>query len=459
MKSFDQQLPLVVIFGRTNVGKSTLFNTLIEKRQALVSKVAGTTRDSNLAKVSWRGKTFGLVDTGGIIDLKYLLAQSAKTDEIEVKVQAQARLYLARADLILFLADSQTGLLPDDKQLALFLKKVKKPEKIILVANKVDRQSDEQKVAEFYRLGLGSPQAVSAANGLGTGDLLDLVVKKLVSQGSFKRRVKEAESQPAIRVCIIGKPNVGKSSLVNAILGYERVIVSQIPHTTREPQDSIFIFQDRPIKLIDTAGLSRKGKKAKDLEKFGIKKSIVALARSEIALLVLDISQPITSQDSRLVAEAVGRQKSLIIIANKWDLVKTRDTKKYTNYLYTKLPSARLAPIQFVSALTGQKVNKVLSLVITIAEQRELKLSLEQLDEFLIKSIQLHQAGKVKNRSRLKIHQLIQSNVNPPEFLLKVGATSQLHSSYLKFIEKQLRKQFGFFGTPITIKVIKKLTN
>ena len=463
-------LPLVVIFGRTNVGKSTLFNALVEKKQALVADIPGTTRDSNIGQVSWGRLSFNLIDTGGIIDLKYLTGQSAKTNDIEVKVQQQARQYLDQADLILFLVDNKTGLLPQDKQMALILKKTADAKKIILVANKVDSPGKRAKTAEFFKLALGDVIAISAANGSGTGDLLDIVVKRLESRNSqltthhpkvyFKNglRVMSYELQDIIKVCIIGKPNVGKSSLLNSLLGYQRVIVSPIPHTTREPQDTDIIYQEKNIKLIDTAGISKKGAKTKGLEKYGIAKSLGMLTKADIALLVLDISEGITHQDAKLIEEILNQQKSLILIANKWDLIKARDTKKYTNYIYGKLPFTQFVPIQFTSALTGEKVKKILDLILAIDQERKLKLGDSQLNKFLLRLVKIHRPAKGKGVKHPRIYEFKQIAANPPRFIIRLGPKDNIHFSYLRFMENRLRENFGFTGTPITIKIAKNKT-
>jgi GTPase len=462
-EKMKKHLPLVVIFGRTNVGKSTLFNCLVEKRQALVSDLAGTTRDSNLGEVSWGGRKFELVDTGGMIDFEFLSNKIPLTDEISAQVQKQARDYLKRADLVLFLLDNKTGLMPQDKELALLIKKNTDPKKIVLVINKVDAPRDREKMYEFYKLAFGEPYPVSAANGSGTGDLLDIIAKrlkfrKIKSDVNKKYLLKETPIKNVadqIKVCIIGKPNVGKSSLLNSLLGYERVIVSPMPHTTREPQHTKIIYQDQPLLLIDTAGISKHGTKTRGLEKHGIAKSLSALAKSDIALLVMDISEEITHQDAKLVEEIVNTKKSFIFIANKWDKIPERDTKKYADYIYGKLPFARFSPIQFISALTGEKVKKILDLVLTIGQQRKLQLSDSQLSHFLSRIVKVHRPAKGKGVKHPRIREFTQTASNPPIFEIKIGAREDLHFSYIRFMENRMRETFGFLGTPISIRVAK----
>jgi GTP-binding protein len=462
MKSKFKQHSSVVIFGRTNVGKSTLFNKLTEKNQALVSKIEGTTRDSNIGTVNWRGKSFELIDTGGILDIKYLTSKKAKTDDIEEKVQVQAREMIKRADLILFMVDAISGLLPQDKQMALFLKKsISKANNIFLVVNKVDNQKLRKELTEFHKLSLGEPIPISSSTGSGTGDLLDIIVKKLPS----KKEITDSQFQipDSINVCILGQPNVGKSSLLNSMLGEDRVIVSPVPHTTREPQDTLINYKGQSVKLIDTAGISKKGKqqaykkreKKYALEKLGIAKSLKSLDKSNIALFMVDISETITRQDLKIVEEIINRKKSLIIIANKWDRVKERSTKEYTQYLNSKLPFALWAPIQFTSALTGEKVKKVMDLILEINEQRKKEITDSQLNTFLMRIVKIHKPAKGKGLKHPHIHKFKQVKSNPPVFELRIGAKDDLHFSYVRFIENRLRDKFGFLGTPITIYVVK----
>jgi GTP-binding protein len=459
-----KQLPLVVLFGRTNVGKSSLFNCLTEKRKALISNIEGTTRDSNIGEVYWGGKTIELVDTGGIMDIKYLTEKKTKTTDIETKVQAQARDYITRADLILFLVDTRAGLLLQDKQMALYLKKIlPSTNNILLVANKADSPKLRREVAEFNKLSLGEPLPISATTGSGTGDLLDEVVKRIKKYKIPSLSRKKSAEKEIINVSIIGKPNVGKSSLVNAILEKDRIIVSPTPHTTREPQDTLIKYNNSFINLIDTAGISKRGQKgarrskAKNtLEKFSITKSLKTLKYSDIALLMLDINKSITHQDAKLVEEIVKTKTSLIIIANKWDTIKDRNTKFYTEKIYTYLPFIKWAPIQFTSALTGEKVKKVFDLILQVVEERKTEIQANPLNKFLSRIVKKHAPAKGKGTKHPYIYELKQVESNPPIFSIRIGVKDNIHYSYLRFIENRLREKFGFLGTPITIYVEKK---
>lgn len=450
------KLPLVVMCGRTNVGKSTLFNCLIEKRQALVSDIAGTTRDSNLGIVEWDNSAFELVDTAGILDWRYLLTKKLADNDIDTQTQKQARSYLDRADLILFVVDTKAGLLPEDGELAKALKKSPAyREKIMLIANKVDNFRAAGEAAQFNKLGLGEPITVSAASSMGTGDLLDVIINRIDKKKKNKKAIENPDDRP-INACIIGKPNVGKSSLLNSILGYERVIVSPIAHTTREPQNTDLVYKNKKITLVDTAGISKQGTKGKGLEKPGILKSLKSLDKADIAILVMDISEPITRQDAKIIQEIVDRQKSLIFIANKWDLINPRDTKKWTEIIYDKLPFATWAPLQFISAKTGEKVNKILDLILTIASDRELELSDSQCSKFLSHVVKLHRPAKGKGLKAPHIYEFKQTKHNPPSFVVRIGPNDDLHFSYVRFIENRLREKYGFTGTPIHTSVTKE---
>lgn len=455
IKKTSQNLPLVVICGRTNVGKSTLFNCFTEKRQALVSDIAGTTRDSNLGLVEWANSAFELVDTAGLLDGRYLTEKKISEQDLDSKAQKQVKEYLDKANLILFVVDAKAGLLPEDRALAAVLKKIDKyRKKVLLVANKVDSFGLTPEAAQFNKLGLGEPFPVSAVSGSRTGDLLDNIVS-LISKGQ-KLRILEQAPGETIGVCIIGKPNVGKSSLLNAILGYERVIVSPVAHTTREPQHTEITYQDQKIKLVDTAGIAKRGKKVKSLEGSGMLKSLQALDQADVVLLVLDISEPLTHQDAKLIEEIVDRKKSLIFIANKWDIVAERDTKKWTTVLYDKMPFAAWAPVQFISAKTGEKVQKIMDLVIDVSRQRKLEISDSQADKFLKHIVKIHRPAKGKGLKAPRIYEFRQIKSNPPEFILRIGPNDNLHFSYVRFVENRFRERFGLLGTPINITVTKQ---
>lgn len=455
-KNIKNKLPLVALCGRTNVGKSTLFNCLTEKRQALISDIPGTTRDSNLGIVEWNNSAFEIVDTAGIIDWRYLLNKKVLTDDIDAQTQKQALRYLDEASLILLVVDNKVGLMPEDKEIATAIRKNPRYfKKVILVANKVDNFRLAGDTAQFNKLGLGEPLIISAASSLGTGDLLDVVINR-IDKNKKNKRPQPDENKTTINACIIGKPNVGKSSLLNAILGYERVIVSPIAHTTREPQNTELSYQDNLITLVDTAGISKQGKKGSGLEKHGILKSLKSLDRADIAILVMDISEPITHQDARIIQEIVDRQKSLIFIANKWDKIAERDTKKWTNAIYDKLPFAAWAPLQFLSAKTGEKVNKLLDLVVRIASERRLILSDSQCSKFLSHVVKIHKPAKGKGLKAPRIYEFKQTKNNPPSFAVRIGPNDDLHFSYLRFLENRLREKYGFTGTPIKMTVSKE---
>jgi GTP-binding protein len=445
----EQHLPRVVIFGRANTGKSTLFNRLTERKSAMTSDVEGVTRDSNIDEISWRGVDFELVDTGGITEIAEEMAEGkrAAKDSIDSKVQQQSLRYLKKSDIILFVVDTKTGLLPQDKQMADFLNKnfsQDKDKKIITVANKVDKgKEDEPQTAVFYQLGLGAPLPVSAASGSGTGDLLDEITDALEQKPNQEEQKNEKDEKKSVSACIIGRPNAGKSSLLNSLLNYERVIVSEIPHTTREPQDAEVEYKDHLITFIDTAGINKKIRKAEGLEK------------GDIVLLVLDITKNITQQELKLIDEVFKKKKSLIIIANKWDLVPEKDTAKFTEYIYSKMPFATWAPIKFISASTGKHVAKIYDMILEVKKQRQTELSKSQLERFLNKIVKKHAPTKAKGYKRPYIYEITQVKTDPPKFDVRISKKDTLNESYVRFIENQLRETFGFKGTPINIEVIR----
>jgi GTPase len=452
--SKNNKLPLVAICGRTNVGKSTLFNRLTEKRQALISNIAGTTRDSNTGIVHWDKKVFRLVDTAGLIDSSLLKQKKIEADDnIDFLSQKQALSYLKEAQLLLFVVDGKAGIMPEDKELAkAFRQKPQYLQKTVLVVNKIDSGKLRSEAASFNKLGLGEPVALSAQTGAGTGDLLELILNKIKASEDNNE---EYDKEIAARVCIVGKPNVGKSSLLNSLLGYERVIVSDQPHTTRESQDIELDHQGKIVRIIDTAGISRHGHKGKGLEKEGIAMSLSSLHKADVALLVLDISEGLTHQDAKMVEEIVNRQKSLIIIANKWDKIEEKSPKHWEGVVYKKLPFATWSPIVFISAKTGAKVNKILDLALEIAEARKTEISETQLKKFLSRVVKVHLPAKGKGLKAPHIFEISQKRTNPPIFNIRIGSRDNLHFSYVRFLENRLREQYNFLGTPIHMKVIK----
>jgi len=477
-----KKLPLVAIIGRVNVGKSTLFNKFIEEHKALISKVPGTTRDLNFGVCEWQGRKFEVVDTGGIFEskLKTQLTEH-KEKSIEKQVETKAREILDRADLILFLVDSKTGILKHDRLISQFIKKLKKPR--VLVANKIDKTKSVTP-GEFEKLGLGEPVGIAAASGVGIGDLLDIVLKKLKFKGKKARKI-EVEKN-ITHVSIVGRPNVGKSSLLNSILGEEKVIVSPVPHTTREPQDTVLEYKNNTIELVDTAGIRRKSKvKAKTLESAGIAMSIKALKKSDIALFVLDISESLTAQDAQLAGLIVSSGVSLIFVANKYDLLSKKQknkktkkqdnneennknlTKELTDYIYGYFPFLTWAPIIYTSADTGRNVQKVLPLVLEIKSAREKKIDKEELNDFikyLMKKMPPPKQAKRAVRtlipsrhkkSRAFISKTVQVDAPRPIFEINVTNIAKIPESYLRYLENNIRKRFGFDGTPIKLRVIR----
>ncbi|MFP4514708.1 MAG: ribosome biogenesis GTPase Der [Parcubacteria group bacterium] len=465
MENSKTKLPLVVIFGRTNVGKSTLFNRLAEKNKALISEVPGTTRDSNIAISKWQGKIFQLIDLAG---WDYSPGSKKDKGSVEEGLKKQAEFYLKKADLILFTVDNHTGVVSQDIELAKYINTQKElRKKTILVVNKVDNFKHLPESAEFYKLGLQEPIPVSSATGSGTGDLLDEIATLVKAPDESK--IPELEEQ-GVKVCILGKPNVGKSSLLNKILGYERVVVSETAHTTREPQDTPIKYKDEKITLVDTAGINKKFRKLDVLGKSSVSKSLTAMRRSDIVLLVIDVNEGLTMQDSKLVDEIIEHQKSLIIIANKWDLFENKDTKEQTAEIYKHLPFITWAPIIFISCqakkndiiktnkaegeeknkdIISKKIYSLLELIVQVNNERNQKLETQELHDFLLNIVKIHKPTKGKGYKRPHIKTIKQREAGPPVFEITIGPNDTLNPTYLRFIENQLRKFHGFIGTPI----------
>lgn len=438
-----QELPKAAIIGRTNVGKSTLFNRIIEESKAMTSELAGTTRDVIYGQPIWRGKTFMLVDTAGL-DIE-------GKDELERNVLRQIQRAREEALILILVLDLQAGILPDDRKLITELLKGDKP--YIIVANKADNKKarDNLNDKEWLNLPYKDIIPVSAKNGSGVGDLLDKIYSKFKKVGA---RLPNPKEQEIIKICLLGKPNVGKSSLLNKLLKKEVAVVSSTPHTTREPQDITIEYEGKNITLIDTAGIRKRARVERGLEKSGVRKSIFTLKKSDIALLVLDISKPLTSQDKHLSELIFESKKGLIIIANKSDIIKTMDDwyEKYIRYLQKEIPYLiDWAPVVFVSALSGEKVHKIYDLLLQVAENRKMKIPVKQIEAFVKKISKEHRPLKAKGVRHPKIFGIKQTGVEPPRFVLAIKKKTSIHESYLKFLSKKIRQEFELLGTPIII--------
>ena len=434
--------PIVAILGRPNVGKSTLFNRLAGGRVAIVEDTPGVTRDRLYRDAEWSGKLFTIVDTGG-------LDFTDKEDPFGERVRAQAQIAIEEADVLLFIVDGRSGITSQDEIIANLLRKAQKP--VILVVNKIEQFKNNLDFFEFYQLGLGEPIPISAAHGMNTGDLLDLLVKQ------FKEIPELDEELDIIKIAIVGRPNVGKSSLVNAILGQERVIVSNIPGTTRDAIDSFFIKDEQRYFLIDTAGMRRKGNIEGDTERFSVMRALRAVDRSDVVLIVLDAIEGVSEQDKRIAGYVHEAGKGAIIVVNKWDLVQKDDKtlKRFEDEIRKQLAFMPYASIIFVSALTRQRVMKIFDVVNFVAEQQCLRVSTSVLNEVISEAAQLTPAPTYKGK-RLKILYATQVGVKPPHFILFVNEPTLMHFSYLRYLENKIRENFGFEGVTMRITARKR---
>ena len=428
--------PLVAIVGRPNVGKSTFFNRLIGHRVSIVEDTPGVTRDRIYGDAEWLNHAFTLIDTGGI--------EPENDDTISVQMRRQAELAIQTADVIVFLVDGREGMTAADMEVASMLRKSKKP--IVLGVNKVDAQKFEDSLYEFYALGLGDPITVSAAQGLGLGDLLDEVVRDFPpSDGT--------EEQKRINIAVAGKPNVGKSSLVNALLGEERVIVSNVPGTTRDSIDSYMTYGDREYTLVDTAGIRRKRSiEDESVERYSVIRSLGAIRRADVVLFVCDAEQGLSEQDVRIAGYAHEEGKPSIILVNKWDLIEkdTHTMNEFKKKLSVDLAFMSYAPMLFISALTGQRVNKIMDLVNDVYDQSCRRITTGTLNDILNEAVMAVEPPSDKGR-RLKLYYATQASVQPPTFILFVNDTELVHFSYERYLENYFRKSFGLEGTPIRI--------
>lgn len=434
--------PVVAIVGRPNVGKSTFFNYIVGKRISIVEDTPGVTRDRIYADANWRGMDFTVIDTGGI--------EPESEDLIVSQMRNQADIAISMADVIVFVTDIKRGITNADNEIALMLRKSKKP--IVLVCNKADnfgKTSDD--IYEFYNLGLGDPHPVSSINALGIGDVLDAIYEKLPKNDN------EEDDSTVIKVALIGKPNVGKSSLVNKILGENRVIVSNIAGTTRDAIDSEFENSYGKYVFIDTAGIRRKSKVTENLERYSVMRTSLAIERSDVCIFMIDANEGVTEQDAKIAGEAHEAGKGIIIAVNKWDeYEKDNNTvKKYKKEIYNKLSYLSYAPIIFISAKTGQRVEKLYELINTVASQNAMRVSTSVLNQVLNEAIAIVQPPTDKGK-RLKIFYMTQASTKPPTFVVFVNDKQLFHFSYERYLVNQLRKEFVLTGTPIRIIVREK---
>lgn len=447
----SKQLPKIAIVGRANVGKSTLFNRLIEKNKALTSSIAGTTRDRNIGVVSWRNMKFSLIDTGGLdID-------STIPDPIGQGIVKQAKQAIAAADLIIFMIDLNEGATPVDRDLAKDLIKDNLKDKMLFVGNKAETARMKKFDSSIYKLGLGEPMMISASSGSGCGDLLDEIIERLPNKKM--KGSGEDISRADIKIALLGRPNVGKSSLLNSILGEERVIVSDIPHTTREAHDTEFIYKDKKFLIVDTAGIRKKSRiEGGSLEKRSVDKSLDALRDCDIAVLVTEVDKKIDSQDKKITQAILESGKSVIIAANKWDLIPDKETntiKEFTGYYLSSFPYLWWAPVIFISAKENLRTHKLLDLALDIKKSRETTIADSQLDKFLKQKIKQHKPSRGKGLKNPYIYEITQSSINPPRFIIYVNDPMVLHFSYIRFLQNNLREKFNIIGTPIQIELRK----
>jgi GTP-binding protein len=459
--------PLVAIVGRPNVGKSTFFNRMIGERVAIVEDLPGTTRDRIYGDTDWNGREFTLIDTGGLelgsANPVGQVGLDGQPGDIMKNVRSQAELAIEEADVIVFMVDARSGITAADEEVTDLLRRTQKP--VILTVNKADNAARRLDAVEFYRLGLGEPVSISSIQGTGTGDLLDLIVDALPPGDEESGEDEEEEDVP--RVAIVGRPNVGKSSLLNAILGVERSIVSEVPGTTRDAIDTEIEFKDRKLILVDTAGIRRRGKIGPGIEKFSVLRSTRAIERCNVALLLIDASEGLAAQDTHIAGEIQEQAKGVVVVVNKWDLAQAQrraeregdfphpdeeieSAEAYRRIIAEGLKFIPYAPIVFVSARTGYHVQALLDMALNITDMRYLRVSTSRLNEVVQDAVRRHNPTLVKSKM-LKIYYATQVRVNPPTFVFFVNDPQAVHFSYERYLENRLREAFGFKGTAIRL--------
>jgi GTP-binding protein len=448
--------PVVALVGRPNVGKSTLFNRLAGERLAVVDEVPGTTRDRILAESDWNGLSFTIVDTGGIDPTQAsagLQPLSIGSSDFIDQIRFQAELAIEEADAVLFLTEAESGVTPADQEVAQILRQRQRlinghlMPPVFLVVNKADSAARRDQAMQFYELGMGEPYPISSFHGTGTGDLLDALVAELAAT-----RPEEEEEEETVKIAIAGKPNAGKSSLLNKLLGEERAIVSPIPGTTRDAIDTKLVFGDVPITLIDTAGIRKRGKIIPGVEKYSVLRSLRAIERADVVLLMIDAVSGITAQDTHIAGFILDAWKSAVVLVNKWDEIQ-KDSftlDEYTQRIRRELNFMDYVPVLFISAKTGQRVERVLPLALQVQEERLVRLSTSQLNQILQRAQDKFSPASRTGR-QLKIYYATQVRSDPPTFLIYVNDPKLAHFTYLRFLENRLRENYPFLGTPIRL--------
>jgi GTP-binding protein len=444
--------PIVALVGRPNVGKSTLFNRLAGERLAIVDDTPGTTRDRIIAEGEWNGRSFDVVDTGGI-DPTHGGKTPLSVDSADFipEIRLQALMAVRDADTVLFLTDGTSGVTSPDREVAEILRRYQRIvdgqswPPIFVVVNKCENAKQRSAASEFYELGLGDPYPLSAIHGTGTGDLLDALVASFPTQA-------ETEADESIKIAIVGKPNSGKSSLLNKLVGEERAIVSPIPGTTRDAIDTHIVVEGLPVTLIDTAGIRRRGKIERGVEQFSVLRSFKAIERADVVLLMIDAAEGITAQDTHIAGFILDAWKSTVVLVNKWDTIlkDNQTTEDYTRHVRRELNFMDYVPMLFISAKTGQRLDQVLPTALRVQEERMARITTAMLNRLLRDAQDAHPAPSHAGR-QLKIYYGAQVRVDPPTFLLHVNDTKLFHFSYRRYLENQFRKTYGFIGTPIKI--------
>lgn len=448
--------PVVALVGRPNVGKSTLFNRLAEERLAVVDATPGTTRDRLMADAIWSGVVFSIIDTGGIDPTqtgpgKAQAPLSIGSADFINQIKEQAEIAISMADAVLFIVDAESGVTPADQEIAQILRQHQRQvddepyPPIFLVVNKADNEARREQAYQFYELGMGEPYPISALHGTGTGDMLDVLVS------SFRLTGEEVEDD-SLKIAIVGKPNVGKSSLLNKLLGEERAIVSAIPGTTRDAVDTYLTFEDIPITLIDTAGIRKRGKIEPGVEKYSVLRTFQAIDRASVVLLVVDATTSLSAQDAHIAGYIIDAWKSVVVVVNKWDAI-SKDTytmDEYTRLLRQELNFLPYVPLLFISAKTGQRVSQVLPMALRVQEERLVRLSTGMLNRILRRAQDLHPAP-TRAGKQLKIYYGTQVRNDPPIFLLYVNDPKLAHFTYQRYLENRIREDYPFLGTPIRL--------